>query len=57
MARESNVVPFRPRETPDPHVWVNTLLRRVYPEELFAYPHDSWFLEKIIERIRDGRSS
>ncbi len=57
MTREGNVIPFVPRapnEGPDP--LIDAALRRAFPEELFAYPHDSWFVERILERIRGERS-
>lgn len=57
MTREGNVIPFVPRTPKDPDAFVRDVYERVFPEELFAYPHDPWFLEKIMERVREGRSS
>lgn len=57
MAREGNVIPFVPRAAKDPDAFIRNAYERVFPEELFAYPHDPWFLEKILERMRGERSS
>ena len=55
MAREGNVIPFVPRAPKESGALVREALDRVFPEELFAYPHDPWFAEKIMERIRSER--
>jgi hypothetical protein len=57
MAREGNVIPFVLRRPKEPDVLSHDSFDRAFPEELFAYPHDPWFLEKILQRMREDRSS
>ncbi len=49
------MIPFVPRTTKDPDAFIRDAYDKVFPEELFAYPHDPWFAEKILERIRQDR--
>ncbi|MBY0539437.1 hypothetical protein K2P56_03340 [Patescibacteria group bacterium] len=55
MAREGNVIPFVPRAPKEPEMYGRSAFTRAFPEELFAYPHDPWFVEKIMESIRRER--
>lgn len=49
------MIPFVPRAPKESETYGRSAFDRAFPEELFAYPHDPWFLEKILERIRKER--
>lgn len=57
MAREGNVIPFKLRAPKESKLFGRDAFDRAFPEEIFSYAHDPWFLEKILQRMREDRSS